>query len=253
MLEHILRKTIYKDKTPEEFDIIFKFYSGLEYSSFLTCIFLFLIESLLLLIPTCVFINSLETIKALITGGIILLIFFISLILICLLFRYKLYNCLNKIFYKLFLQLYWELYTKKGRAISKNDFVFLRRNAPKLYIGIREHYCKGACQYFSYNLLETLKKGQIYFVALNSVFPEEVHDRYFMHVLYVNNGWCFDTNSIRQYQLEDFISSCKGKVYKTFSFPDIKDFSSFDEFVNTTNSELQKWCKENDCFTWCSI
>ena len=251
MFKYILRKTTHKDETPEEFDISFNFYSGIEYISFLTHIFLFLIGLLLLLVPSYVYIQSLETIKALIIGGFALLIFFIGLTLLCLIFRLQLNNCLNNLFFKIFSQLYLETYTSKGQAISKEDFSFLKKNFPKLYYGIKKHYCKSFCQYFSYSLLEALKKGQIYFVALKSVFPLEAKNNYFIHVLYVNNGWCFDTGSVRQYKLEDFLGICKAKVYKTFSYSDIKKFPSFDEFVNITNISLQEWCKKNDCFTWC--
>ncbi len=253
MFNYILRKTIYKDEPPEQQNISLKLYSGEEFTSFLTYIILFFSEILLLLIPFCVFILSLKTIKSLILGGIFSFVLCISLILVCLIFHHNLNIYLNKLFYKLFFQLYWNLYTKKGQAISNDDFVLLKRNSPSLYKDIKKHYCKGFCVYFSYNILITLKKGQIYFVALKSVYPKETHNYYFIHTLYVNNGWCFDTDSVRQYKLEDFLNICNGKIYKVFSFADIQNFSSFDDFVDKITKSLQEWCKENDCSMWRSI
>lgn len=252
MFNYILRKTIYKNETKEQQIISLKFYSGEEFTSFLTAIILFSSEILLLLIPVYVFILSLKTIKALIIGGIVLLIFFIYLLLVCLIFHKELNNIINKLFNKLFFYLYFELYTKKGQAITNKDFTYIRKNNPLLYKDIKEHYCDGLCVYFSYLILNTLQNGQIYFVALKSIYPSETHNYYFMHALYVNNNWCFDTGSVRQYKLEDFLNICNGKIYKIFSFSDIKKFSSYGDFVDKTSNSLDKWCKENDCssFHW---
>ncbi len=247
MFNYILRKTIYKGETQEQQIISLKFYFGEDFTIFLTYVIFFICEILLLLIPTCVFILSLKTIKALIIGGIVLLISFVSLFLVCLIFYSTLNNILNKLLNQLFFYLYFELYTKKGQAISNDDFTYLRKNAPKLYKDIKEHYCKSFCEYFSYSILKSLQNGQIYFVALKSVYPSETHNYYFMHVLYVNNNWCFDTGSVRQYRLEEFLNVCNGKIYKIFSFPDIKKFSSYCDFVDNTEKALNKWCKENDC------
>ena len=37
-----------------------------------------------------------------------------------------------------------------------------------------------------------------------------------MHVLYINNGWAFDTFSGRQFPIEQLHEIYKAKVYKNF-------------------------------------
>ena len=67
-----------------------------------------------------------------------------------------------------------------------------------------------------------------------------------MHVLYVNNGWAFDTYSSRQYPIEKLHEIYKAKIYKSFSFDEISN-KSYEEFREEQEPELAKWSIDNDC------
>ena len=69
-----------------------------------------------------------------------------------------------------------------------------------------------------------------------------------MHVLYVNNGWCFDTFTQRQYPLEKVVQGLKAKAYISFTYEDIEG-KTYEEFMEEQTPALLKWCEENDCFT----
>ena len=68
-----------------------------------------------------------------------------------------------------------------------------------------------------------------------------------MHVLYVIDGWCYDTYSEMQYPLEEVLERSKAKIYKSFSYKDIQG-KTYYEFKEENLAELQKWCEENDCY-----
>lgn len=68
-----------------------------------------------------------------------------------------------------------------------------------------------------------------------------------MHVLYVFDGWCYDTYSEMQYPLEEVLERSKAKIYKSFSYKDIQG-KTYYEFKEENLAELQKWCEENDCY-----
>ena len=70
---------------------------------------------------------------------------------------------------------------------------------------------------------------------------------YTMHVLYVNDNWCFDTYSQRQYPLEEVMKRFKAKTYKVFTYEDV-DGKTYDEFKKEHAPALQEWCNENDCY-----
>ena len=67
-----------------------------------------------------------------------------------------------------------------------------------------------------------------------------------LHVIYIQNDWCFDTYSCRQYPLEQFMKDIAIKVYRIFGFSDIKDVE-YEVFKNEIREESKEWCKANDC------
>ncbi len=95
--------------------------------------------------------------------------------------------------------------------------------------------------------LTCTKKGSIEFTAIKkfSIGKDDGKD-YTIHVLYINNGWAFDTYSSRQYPVEKLLNIYKAKVYKTFDYDYICD-KSYEEFRDEQEPELSKWADNNNC------
>lgn len=138
--------------------------------------------------------------------------------------------------------------TKKGKALSKEDFKAIKKNSSSLYDTIMSDKCCGNCYFISWAILCVLCKGYIQFVAVREFYKidEEKRERYKIHVLYVNNGWCFDTYSQRQMPVEELCEIWRGKLIDKYDYSAIKD-KSFEEFRDSIASKLRKWCNENDC------
>ena len=87
------------------------------------------------------------------------------------------------------------------------------------------------------------------FVAVKSLSGdlEDSSNEYTMHVLYVNNNWCFNTYSQTQHPLEDVMKRCKAIPYKSFNYEDVAG-KSYEQFRNEHYLALKKWCEENDCY-----
>lgn len=147
-------------------------------------------------------------------------------------------------------KLHFHLYTIKGQAICKNDFGVIKQLDNQLYTLIETQLSKGYCYSICFKICKLLKKGSIEFIASKIFTPHEnenENDKDFtMHVLYVNNGWAFDTYSSRQYPIEKMHKIWEAKVYKTFSFDDIQS-KSYEEFMDEQYHNLAKWCNNNNC------
>lgn len=145
--------------------------------------------------------------------------------------------------------LYSSRYTINGNAILKSDFETIKKKDKELYSLIMHQQCQGYCYAVCFNLLKCLKKGVIQFVAVRNIQlnKQDNTSMYTMHVLYVNNSWCFDTYSQRQYPLDECIKKFNAKTYKCFSIEDIKG-KTFKEFKKEYAPELKVWCEENDCY-----
>ena len=147
--------------------------------------------------------------------------------------------CFFKVFKKAiveFLQLltdklYFLVCTKKGKALSKEDFETIKQVNKHLYLCIEYYKCLGYCYSSCFEICKALKKGAIELVAVKGLLSGEDNDgkKFQMHVLYINNGWAFDTTSLRQYPIEKLHEIYKAKIYKTFSFDEIS-MKSYEEF-----------------------
>lgn len=153
-------------------------------------------------------------------------------------------------------KLYNRLYAQRGKAISKEDFIKIKNENKELYDSITSSKCHGYCYATCFNLLRTLKTGNIKFMAVKLVSTGNETKNYTMHVVYEKNGWVFDTYNQRQYPVEKDIALHNAIVYKNFSYDDII-FSSYDKFImllsygefrDKNYDELAKWCKEHDCY-----
>ena len=146
-------------------------------------------------------------------------------------------------------KIYFNLYTKTGKAISRNDFRTIEYGNDDLFFFIKSGLCKGFCYAICFDILKLLGKGKIEFVAVKEiqyVYQEPKENNYTLHVLYVNNGWAFDTYSVRQYPINEIYNLNKAIICKTFSYEDVKDVD-YDEFWEKNYREVAEWCKRNNC------
>lgn len=145
-------------------------------------------------------------------------------------------------------KIFFEKYTSKGNAILPEDFETIEKEDSNIYGLIRYLECTGSCYPICFYILKALKKGKIKFIAVKVINgdKEGIEKPFTMHVLYVNNGWCFDTYSHKQYPMEKILKIYKAIEYKEFSYDDIKNVS-YDEFKEINYPELKDWCEKNDC------
>lgn len=140
---------------------------------------------------------------------------------------------------------YTEEYTMHGDALVSYDFNKIKTENSILYNYITSPRARGRCYSICFNILEILQEGEIKFIAVKNHNTND-DSIYTMHVLYVNNGWCYDTYSQRQYPLNEHLEFYHAIEYMTLSFDDIKDFS-YEEFKNYHKNSLKRWCEENSC------
>lgn len=151
-------------------------------------------------------------------------------------------------------KIFFLMYTGKGNAISKKDFQTIKNSESNLYDLIATGECQGYCYSTCFHMLKIFEKGYIEFIAIKkfSSMMDDEHDdgrKFTMHVLYINDGWAFDTYSRRQYPIEKIYAIYKAKTYKIFTFEDISN-QSYEDFMEQNKPELLEWCKYNDC-TYC--
>ena len=122
-------------------------------------------------------------------------------------------------------RIYFLVCTTKGKAIC-NDLKIINQANEKLYALIATQMCRGYCYAICFEICKALKKGGIEFLAIKKFSPHDDEEDdgkdFTMHVLYVNNGWAFDTYSSRQYPIEKLHEIYKAKIYKSFSFDEIR-------------------------------
>ena len=142
---------------------------------------------------------------------------------------------------------YTSNYTFKGNALSADDFKIIEEKDKLFYSFITSEKCRGYCYAMSFHILQYLKKGEIKFLAIRATKADRDKEYYTMHVVYVNNGWCFDTYSQRQYPLDEHLNFYEAKEYMSFSYKDVENMS-YEEFTDNNYADLAHWCLENDCY-----
>ncbi|MEG0873016.1 MAG: hypothetical protein RSE00_02540 [Clostridia bacterium] len=140
--------------------------------------------------------------------------------------------------------LYYSMYLLKGNAISNEDIDIIKNNDKNLYGCLTSLNTSGYCYFVCFSILKCLKRGKIEFIAIKN---DKGINEFTMHVLYVNNDWCFDTFSQKQYLVNDLKKIFQAKEYASFSYSDIEN-QSYEEFRNASCIALEKWCNENDCY-----
>ena len=146
--------------------------------------------------------------------------------------------------------LYFNKCVIHGKAIQKEDFETIQKENRELYEALRWMQSMGYCYSICFDMLQCLKKGTIQFLAIKCREDEKEkngNQEYTMHVLYVNNGWCFDTYSERQYPLDKVMKQLRAKTYKSFAYEDVQGLT-YEEFREKTAEEVKFWCQENNCY-----
>ena len=146
--------------------------------------------------------------------------------------------------------LYSSKHVLKGKAILEKDFEIIKEKKEKLHFLMMTQQVQGYCYSVCFELLKCLEKGTIQFVAVKCLETEkEENDNldYTMHVLYVNDGWCFDTYAEGQYPLDEVMKRLYAKTYKSFDYEDVKD-KTYEEFRAEHYQALKEWCEENNCY-----
>lgn len=248
MIKNLIRKTIYKEFDKETQDILLQLTSK-QYTIEIICAMFWAVILILPYIPIFIIIQTCEDINFDITTQIAISLLPImltaGLLILVHIFSYAMFGFSKLVAEKI----YFLLCTTKGKAIRKSEFKIISKTDEKLYTFISKQMCQGYCYSVCFKICKILKKGSIEFLAIKKFLPKDykVDKRKFaMHVIYVNNGWAFDTYSCRQYPIEKLHEIYKAKIYKSFSFDEISN-KSFEEFKKEVKPELTKWSIENDC------
>ena len=152
---------------------------------------------------------------------VLLLIYFIGIILLFKIFTPNLDTFLQSLSEKI----YFSLYTNKGEALSEKDFLILKNNNDTLYEYISSQKSRGCCYDICFEILRILKKGYIEFVAVKNIsyIDDQEDDKSLtMHLIYVNNGWGFDTYSQRQFHIDKFYEIYQANFIKILAMMRLK-------------------------------
>lgn len=143
---------------------------------------------------------------------------------------------------------YGKYFSTKGKAITKDDFEKVKEKNENLYEVIMKCYASGYCYNVCFSLLKCLEKGEIKFIAAkhNGAIEQQIDNQYCFHVLYINNGWCYDTYTMRQFPVEKVIGYFEAKEYCSFFYEDVKK-KTYEQFMKEQVKNFKKWCAKNDC------
>ncbi len=249
MIKYLMRKTIYKKVDRETQDMLLQLIAQYHIIEFF-CFMFWLAIYILPFIPLFI-IDAFEDVNFSVTTHIAITTF-ILIWTVGLFAAFRIFKSAMIGFSELLAErIYFLACTKKGKALSKQDFETIRKVDEKLYVLIVTQTCRGYCYSICFKMCKALKKGYIEFVAIKKLamdkYDEEDDGKDFtMHTLYVNNGWAFDTFSSRQYPVEKLHQIYKAKIYKVFDYNFICN-KSYGEFKDELKTELIEWSAANDC------
>ena len=248
MIKYFMRRTIYKEFDKESQDMLLQLTSK-QHIIEIVCFMLWTVAYIFPFIPLFI-IDLCENIELFMTTQIAIIAFLLISFVGLLTFTKVFTRAMIGFSQLLAERIYFLLYTTKGKAFCKNELKIIKQVNEKLYAFIATQKCRGYCYSISFEICKTLKKGSIEFLAVKKPSPnndeEDDGKNFAMHVLYVNNGWAFDTYSSRQYPIGKLHEIYKSKVYKTFSFEEISS-KSYKEFRREQDPELAKWSTDNEC------
>lgn len=249
MIKYLMRKTVYKKVDSETQERLFQLTSRqyiIQFFCFMSWVVIFIIPFIpLFIVDLC------EDVKFELSTQIAIIVFLVIYFVACVLFLKFFGELIFILSHQIAEKVYFWRYTTKGKALIKKDFEIIRNNDYILYDFISSQKCRGYCYSTCFKILELLKRGEIEFLAVKK-FSFEKDDKkddgrnYTMHVLYINNGWAFDTYSQCQYPVDEIHKIYRAKIYKTCTFDDIRNKSYYD-FKAENESKIKKWCNNNDC------
>lgn len=243
MFKFLLRKTFLRKLNKEDQNIALLLKNEIQIS-----IWCFLLLMIVLLMPCILFLTMCFLVEQTLVNGIcIILPFFVYYGFIAwIIFKF---NSEISAFLELVKsKIFFTKYTTKGKAILKEDFEKMKDDDGKLYSQLMYRDCRGFCYFTCFAILKCLRKGEIRFIAEKLFdFDKKPEHYYTVHVIYVKDGWCFDTYSCKQFKVEDYMKLVKAIDYRSFNYEDIKDFE-YDDFRRTYSSALKEWCEKNDCY-----
>lgn len=139
MIKYIFRKTAYKELDTETQDKLFQLTAGKEILKFL-CVIMLLWLIMSATILSCILLLSISSDKEAelsLTGGVVVsIVSVIHCFIVSLLIRHSEIVLAPFIGY-LAADFYFSLYTRKGKALSKQDFAKIKNLNKKLYLFIR--------------------------------------------------------------------------------------------------------------------
>ena len=238
MLKFAFGKSIPRLSTRDQ-----KWIRTIVYPDFASSILSVCVFTLMVMIPICVILDCLVYFFSFDIW--LALSIVLTLEVIILKFRHRI-----SIISKLDTFLYFNIYTKKGKAITRKQFKKIKKEYPELYALISSQKAAGECYAVSFELLKLLKEGELIFLAVNDDDPNaHKNTNHHMHTLYLNKGYVFDTDFSLQVPYEDFHTINKVRIFKIFSYNDVKDVD-FLEFRTMLHPQLVNWCEENQIFLW---
>lgn len=246
MIKYILRRTIYKGIDYESQNTLLEL-GGRYHIISLLCVILCGIVYISTYMPLFI-INVCKKVEFSLTTQIAIITFevisFLGLLAFLKVFRIAILDFLQSVVEKI----YFLVCKKEGKALSKKDFKTIYEVNKKLYRFIATQKCRGYCYSVCFWICKILQKGAIEFIAIKKLSFEEDDDGkdFTMHVLYINNGWAFDTYNSRQYPIEKLHKIYKAKIYRTFEFDEISS-KSYEYFRQEEEPTLEKWANLNNC------
>lgn len=246
MIKTIMRKTLYKETSNEEFEFLWKLTVKRSFLQMI-CLFSLPLMFMMTFVPVLI-LDACEPGEFSIFSQTMVCIFITFYAAVFFLLLIKCKRAVTAFSMALAQKLHFVLSTVRGKALTKEDFKTIKKEKDSLFMAISTGLCQGYCYSVSFELLKVLKEGHMEFWAIQCFGKEENDDKpYTMHAIYVKDGWAFDTFSARQYKVDELAEIYKAKKYKTFAFQEIESVS-YDDFRKIEKDSLHEWCSRNDCY-----
>ena len=245
MIELLMRKILYGKYSKEAQKLLYEidgkrdFIEFIVYYSFRSTI----LYPIILLFVIEYFNNFNLTITSHLIGLVLVIIYLICYLVIYIFFKREIFIFLKEVSNNLF----FNIYTLKGKALTKKDFLDLRKKNKTVFKCIYNKACRGYCYWTCFEICKGLKKGSIEIIALPNCSKKQREEyKYIVHVIYVNNGYCFDTNTAMQYPIKEYYN--KNEAIKMLSYDiEIIKNKSFFEFKTEYEKEIGNICELYNC------
>ena len=197
MIKFLIQKTLYKKESPQVKEILWKILSRQHIIKIL-CVLIVPFNLILTFIPIFIILLC-EDVQLAISTNVLLCIFDVIYGL-GILFAFKFFKDAMFVFSQMISwKIYYFLYTRRGKALTKYDFKTIKSEDENLFDFISSEKCSSCCYSTCFLMLKLLQKGHMEYIGICNLTHDYDEDKqeqkpFTMHVLYVNNGWAFDTN-----------------------------------------------------------